>query len=1072
MKIFRFYNNLTGWVVFLIATTVYIITSEPTASFWDCGEYISTAYKLQVGHPPGAPLFQLLGRFFSLFAFGNTELIARMINTMSALLSGFTILFLFWTITAFARRITTRENVFSNTSIFIIIGSGMVGALAYTFSDSFWFSAAEGEVYATSSFFTAIVFWAILKWDEQADDQYSYRWILLIAFLMGLSIGVHLLNLLTIPAMTMVIYFRKFKTKPIGAIIAFVVSLLILSFIMYIIIPQIVTLLARTELLFVNTFGFPFNSGTLFFVIILFAIIISGLVYTYKPGKKTAAVAIIIYLILSVMILFASSSAWNFVFRLLMLTALGVVIYFGRMRLEILRMSLLSLSFILIGYSSFLVLVIRSSAGTPINENAPKDAISLLSYLNREQYGDWPVFYGAYFNAPLDAKEPYIDGKPYYARVDSSNRYEVVDERKLSVPNYDKRFYGFFPRMWSSQDNHISGYKSWTNFVGKPIKHTGMNGRTETIYKPTFIENLRFFFAYQLSHMYFRYFLWNFAGKQNDVQGHGGVLNGNWISGIPFIDKMRVGDQDHLPEYMEKNKGRNRFYMLPLLLGIIGLILQINRDSKGAVIIGLLFIFTGIAINIYLNPVPYQPRERDYAYAASFYAFAIWIGLGVIGIFNMLKKIIKKPLIPAFASILICLFAVPGIMAREGWDDHDRSGRYTARDIAANYLNSCAPNSILFTLGDNDTFPLWYVQEVEGIRTDVRVVNLSLLNTDWYIEQMKHKAYDSEPVPFSLTHDKYVQNKREFTLIYEDTTLVEKDTYVDLEALVRFASSDNPELMLETYRGFMNFIPTHNFMLMVDSLKVIQNGTVPATFRDSVLQVIPWYFNDYGFQKNVLMQLDLLAHFKWDRPVYFAITTGSEAYIGLEDYFQLEGMAYRLVPYRCYSYDDQPGQVNTDIMYENLMRKFKWGNMNLNNVYLDETNVRMVKSFRNIFGRLATAMVKEGKTKKAAEVCDKCIEVMPDNCIPYDYLMLPVAKAYYASGNNEKADAIVTKLAEYADQELYYYGTFKGADAAYLELERKESINVLKQLYLMTTDFKRESLKKDILGLLNLYYSE
>ncbi len=1069
MKQYKFINTISGLFIFVVATMVYILTSEPTASYWDCGEYISTAYKLQVGHPPGAPFFQLMGRFFSLFAFGNVHLVARMVNTMSAIASGLTILFLFWSITALAKKIVVKTAEIVIADIMVIIGAGAVGALAYTFSDSFWFSAVEGEVYATSSFFTAFVFWAILKWEEVADEPGANRWLVLIAFMMGLSIGVHLLNLLAIPAITLVFYFKKFRPTKLGTILAFAVSVALLATIMYGIIPQVVTLFAKAELLFVNGLGLPFNSGTLFLALLLIALILFCLLYTEKENKAFRIIALVAYGLMLLLVLYSSSSVWNFVLRFLIVSGVSILVVLGRHQKETLKTVILSFTFILIGYSSFMALVVRSNAGTPINENAPKDAISLLSYLNREQYGDWPLFYGQYYNAPQDAKQPYSDGNPLYARDDMLKKYIVVDDRKNSVTNYDSRFMTLFPRMWSnSSDSHISGYKSWGEVQGVPITVNDYYGKPEVLYRPTFGENLRYFFSYQLGHMYFRYFMWNFSGRQNDHQGYGGIMNGNWITGIKFMDNARLGPQSNLPETMKHNKGRNAFYLLPLILGMVGFFFQLNKDLKNFFVIGLLFVFTGIAINFYLNPVPYQPRERDYAYAASFYAFAIWIGIGTIGLFKLLATFIK-PKVAALIAFFVCLLLVPGIMAKEGWDDHDRSNRYTVVDVASDYLNSCAPNAILFTLGDNDTFPLWYAQEVEGIRTDVRVVNLSLLNMDWYIDQMKSSYYNSEALPITLKRSKYVASKRDYLPIYPDTTLVKPDNYADIRILVDYATSDDPSTMLSTRRGPLNYFPTHNFMLPVDTNLVRANGTVPPEYRDSIHAAIIWNYSDYGVQKNNLAVLDLLANLKWQRPVYFATTTGDDAYLGLLDYMQLEGLAYRLVPYRCTSTDDKTGRVNTAIMYENLMHKFRWGNMNNPNIYMDETNMHNTYFLRNLFVRLADALIFEGKMKEAAEVCDKCVAVMPDNCVPYDELMVPIARDYYKANQLAKGEAIALRLTEYCRQELFYYSQFTGVDAAYISSEKKQNLEMLEDLYTMSQTYKQTTLEKKILEVYRTY---
>ncbi|HRY99336.1 MAG TPA: DUF2723 domain-containing protein, partial [Bacteroidales bacterium] len=796
-------NNIQGWLVFLAASVVYIMTAEPTVSFWDCGEYIATAFKLQVGHPPGAPLFQMLGRFFSLFAFGDETQVARMVNTMSALSSSFTILFLFWSITMLARKIVAPGREPEKGEMLAILGSGLVGALAYTFSDSFWFSAVEGEVYAMSSFFTALVFWAMLRWEAVADEPRSWRWLILIAYLIGLSIGVHLLNLLAIPAIAFIFYFRKYQATRKGIFLTLIISVALLALALYGIIPWIVKLAGWFELFFVNVLGMPFDVGTVIYFLTLTAGIVFGLRWAVSRGKQVAYTAI------------------------------------------------LAFTFLLIGYSSFFLLIIRSNANPPIDENNPENAIGLLAYLNREQYGSTPLFKGPYFNAPVIDRE---DGKPLYTKDKESGRYIITDTREGTIPVYDPRFTTIFPRMWNNQaSSYARNYKEWSKMQGRPVSITGPDGSTQTESVPTFRENLRYFWRYQLDYMYFRYFMWNFAGRQNDHQGMGGPLDGNWISGIPFLDEARLGPQDNLPESME-NKATNKFYLLPLLLGLAGLFFQWKRSPHDTLIVGLLFAMTGLAIVIYLNQHAYQPRERDYAYAASFYAFGIWIGLGVLAVWQGLRKIVS-PAPAALVATVVTLTAVPAIMASEGWDDHTRARRYTALEVAINYLNSCDPHAILFTNGDNDTFPLWYAQEVEGIRTDVRVVNLSLLNTDWYVDQMKRKAYDSDPVPFSLTQEQYRQGTRD--IVY----FVERDDmkgYVDLTDLFTVMHEQPERLQMQTQIGKVDFFPTRNFQISVDSAKVVANGTVSPRDAHLVQPVLQWTVPGGGVQKNNLMMLDLL----------------------------------------------------------------------------------------------------------------------------------------------------------------------------------------------------------------------
>jgi len=997
-------NSVLGWGVFAIATIVYIVTSEPTTSFWDCGEYIATAYKLQVGHPPGAPLFQMLGRFFSLFAFGNTALVARMINTMSALSSSFTILFLFWSITHLARKIVVRNGEMTQAKIFAVMGSGLVGALAYTFSDSFWFSAVEGEVYAMSSFFTALVFWAILKWEESENEKHAMRWIILIAYLMGLSIGVHLLNLLAIPAITFVYYYKK-RPNPskIGILKALLVSILLLAFVMYGIIPWIVKLAGNFELFFVNTLRFPFNSGTLVYFVLLIGGIIWGLHFTRKRRKV------------------------------------------------ILNTIILCVTFILIGYSSFFLLIIRSNAGTPINENEPKDAIGLLAYLNREQYGDWPLLYGQYYNAPVVEHK---NGNPVYTKDREKGKYIIIDKREGVIPVYDPEFMTLFPRMWNNQESrYADGYEQWGEIIGKPVSVKGADGQNTIIEKPTLGENLRYFVKYQINYMYLRYFMWNFAGRQNDNQGFGNLLEGNWISGIKFVDKMRLGPQDNIPDNM-RSKARNRFYMLPLLVGLIGLFYHIKANKKDVFVVTLLFIMTGLAIVVYLNQHAPQPRERDYAFAASFYAFTIWIGLGVLSLFEELSKIIKAKT-SAIVTTLVCLILVPGIMAKEGWDDHDRSNKYLALHTAKNYLNSCARDAIIFTNGDNDTFPLWYAQEVEGIRTDIRVVNMSLLNTDWYIDQMQRKAYDSDPVPFSINKDLLKSGSLNVLYLIEQENI---QGYIELRQLFDLLKKDKEKLEIMTEIGPLYFFPTKNFMVNADSTDVINSGTLPRELANKIVPV-EWKLNRNAIYKNAVMALDFLAYNNWQRPVYFATTTGNDVYLNLEKYFQLEGMAYRLVPIETDHMDGYTGRINSDILYNNMMNKFEYGNISDPGVYVDETGRRMVSSFRNHFSRLATTLGDEGKLDSALAVCDRCIEVIPDETIPYNMLLLPIAETYYICDSPEKGNAILNRLLDYYEQELFYYFSFNERKIGQFDFNIQQALALTQHIGSMASHFGDNDLK-------------
>ena len=1011
MKKFTLWNNLLGWIIFIVATIVYLLTLEPTTSLWDCGEFIATSYKLEVPHPPGAPFFMLIARFFSLFA-GDPLQAAKMINALSAVVSGLTILFLFWTITHLARKILVKEGEISISNFIAILGSGLVGALAYAFSDSFWFSAVEGEVYATSSLFTAVTFWAILKWENIADEKHANRWIILIAYLLGLSIGVHLLNLLTIPAIVLVYYFKKYDATTKGIIYALLVSVVILGAIMFGIIKGFFQVALYFELAFVNGFGLPYFSGVLFYLLIIAGLIAYGIYYTVKKKKV------------------------------------------------VLNTIIASFTVIIIGYSSFALILIRSTANPPMDMNNPETISELLSYLNREQYGSNPIFKGPYYNAPIiDTKET----KPTYRKIDG--KYKII-ERKLEYV-YDKRFLTFFPRMYSNDPSHVEAYQSWVNIKGNTIRVTGRDGKAETLKKPTFGNNLAFFFKYQIGHMYLRYFMWNFAGRQNDIQGYGGILHGNWISGINFIDEARLGPQDKLPSYYKNHSARNKYYMLPLLLGLVGLFYHSGRHKKDFSVVLLLFIMTGIAIVVYLNQKPLEPRERDYSYVGSFYAFAIWIGLGVLSLYEFMKKKIPG-IISAVTALLISLILVPGLMAKENWDDHNRSGRYTARDLAYNYLNSCAPDAILFTNGDNDTFPLWYAQEVEGVRTDVRIINLMLFNTEWYIDQMKNKAYDSEPIPITLPNDKYKDGTN--NAIY----LIERiKTPVELKQVIEFINDDDPRTKFTPQPDMsLDYIPTKNFRLEIDTAKVISNGTVKPKDAHLILPEIDFRIGKSTILKNEMMQLDILATNEWERPIYF-VSGGAEGALNLEDYFQNEGYAYRFVPIRTSGRNFLTyGRIDTDILYDNLMNKFRYGRMEEPDVYLDYYNIRTIAviKLRNNFTRLAEELVIENKKDSAVQVLDRIMELAPNAKVPYDLFVPPITEAYYNSGQKEKANEIVREHLDLISEELVYYFSIDADLRQNLDYETRVALQ-LSQEYVQITDKAGETeLNQKAEELFTLYY--
>lgn len=983
-------NNLLGWLTFAIAMITYYITIEPTVSFWDCGEYIATSVKLQVGHPPGAPLFQLMGNFASQFAFGDETRQAMMVNLLSAAASAFTVLFLFWTITALGRKFVSKYGELTEGRLTAIFGGALVGALAYTFSDSAWFSAVEGEVYAMSSLFTSIAFWAILKWENEIDHSpRAHRWLILIAYIIGLSIGVHILVFLTIPAIVMVYFYKTDQKISRNKFIIYnLIGILILGSIFSAIIPFVLNMFGKLEIFMVNTIGMPFNTGTILTLILIGGASAYGLIFTRKK----------------------ESPIWNTL--------------------------ILSVLFILLGYSSFVTLAVRSNANTPIDENNPEDAMSLLAYYKREQYGDFPVFYGQSFNAPLDNQDPFSDGNPVYQRDESTGTYVVSDERKATVRNFDKRFVGFFPRMWNDDAASVENYKRYAG-----IKESDMD-------KPIPLgKNIAWFLDYQVGHMWWRYFMWNFAGRQDDEQHRYEYTKGNWISGIGFIDEWRLGPQSDLPFHQKNNPGRNVYFFLPLLLGLIGAYFHYKKAGKDAWVVSLLFLFTGLAIAVYLNHKPFEPRERDYAYVGSFYAFSIWIGLGVMAIYELLKKDSKQI---AMGISLVTLLAVPAWMAGQNWDDHDRSDRYVARDIAKAYLDSCKKNAILFTNGDNDTFPLWYAQEIEGYRTDVRIINLSLLNTDWYIDQAKRAVYEAAPVPFTFTNDQYKQGTRD-VVYYQDRGVKGRWDAKDFIRWIK-ESKQNTFMAFNNSKELMYF-PNKKLRLEINKDQVLAQDVVMQEDTNRIVDYIDWNIKSNVLSKRDLMVIDLLAHNDWTRPIYFSVTVGnsSQAYFWLDDYFQLEGLAYRFVPVlnkRKRDANGRPdtdfGKIATDIMYDNLMNKFEFGNMEVPGVYLDETNRRVTFNLRNIYGRLGKDLASRGRNEEAIKVVDLAVEKMPEEKYAYDYFIFNMIEAYYMAGANEKARAMMTTFADRLDEELAYYAKFTGKDR---QLVRQE-LNVASQYYL------------------------
>lgn len=1003
---FKKMNLMLGWASFLIALVVYLLTLEPTVSLWDCGEFIASSYKLQIPHPPGAPLFLIIGRIFSLFA-ADTSQVAKMINAVSAFASAFTIMFLFWTISHLLKKILLNsEEKLSQSNRILVLGGAFVGAVAYTFTDTFWFSAVEGEVYATSSLFTAVVFWAILKWENVADEPGSNRWLVLIAYLIGLSIGVHLLNLLAIPAIVLVYYFRKYQVTRKGVINALIISVLILLVIMYGVIPGIIKAATVVEKLFTNSFGIHYNVGLVVYVILLIAALVFGIYRTQYIRRNVL---------------------WNTVF--------------------------VCATVIVIGYSSYAMIMIRSLAGPPMNESRPEHAFALLSYLNREQYGDSPLLSGHLYDAEVDRVEY---KKPVYVLNKEENRYEIANRKPKLIMKDSKVL---LPRIYSREANHRQAYQEFGTITDPA--------------NPTYVDNLEFFFRYQIGHMYVRYFMWNFAGRQNDIQGHGNVLNGNWISGIPFID-ARLGPQKNLPERMKNHPARNRYYFLPLLLGLAGLFFQLERNKKDFWVVMSLFILTGVAIVVYLNQTPYQPRERDYAYAGSFYAFSIWIGIGVAGIASIISKKLKEN-ISAIVAVAISFLAVPTLLAVENWDDHDRSGRYVARDIAKNYLNSCDKDAILFTVGDNDTFPLWYIQDVEGIREDVRIVNMMLFNMDWYIDQMRWKNYTSDPLAYTLTREKYRPGTNNSIYIREN------EGWAPLDYLLKFVQSDDPRTKLPLRTGEkLDFIPTNKMFLGVDSLKVLENGTVPPHDAGRIAGDIRLTLSpNEQILKGGLAQLDILGSNLWERPVYYT-SGGFDGSLGLEKYYRIEGLAYRVTPVEApYKSVLEMGDIDTDILYKRLMETFEWGRMNQEDVQLDYYSIRTMSviRFRSLYTRLALKLLDEGKQDKAIKVLDRCMELAPSSVLPFDHFITGITmpdgkggiihhegiiEAYYMCGEMEKGNAILKEYYLTLSEEYLYNNSMKPRQLSSIQRETNELMYQMEEMKRMLARYNQKELMLEL----------
>ena len=1070
MKQYKLVNNVLGWLTFLVAAFVYCSTIEPTASFWDCPEFITTGYKLEVGHPPGAPFFMLTANLFSQFASDPTQ-VAKMVNTMSALLSATTILFLFWSITHLARKLILKDwSEMTMGQLIASEASGLVGALLYTFSDTFWFSAVEGEVYAYSSAFTAIVFWLILKWEDHADEPHSDRWLVLIAYMTGLSIGVHLLNLLCIPAIVLVYCYRRYPHIELkGSLLALLASFVIVAGVLYGVVPGIITVAGWFELLFVNQLGCPFNTGEIVYIILLVAIVIWAIYESYTDCNFKRQNLSFTLAVGMLGIPFRGMGWGAAIVGIIILAA----IYFGlnyRKKIDkqlvpvvsarFKNTALLCMLMLMIGYSSYAVIVIRSSANPPMDQNSPEDVFTLGSYLSRDQYGDSPLLYGQAYTSQVAFD---VDGNMCIPKRKEGaaiwqRKEKASDTEKDSyfvVSHKDKLVYAqnmLFPRMHSSA--HAQAYESWLGGV------TGTNvpydrcGEQVTVKMPTQWDNIRFFLSYQCNFMYWRYFMWNFAGRQNDLQGSGEPEHGNWITGISFIDNWMLGDQSKLPQELKDNKGHNVFYCLPLLLGLIGLFWQAWRGQRGIRqfwVVFFLFFMTGLAIVLYLNQTPQQPRERDYAYAGSFYAYAIWCGLGVLALYDMLKKKLKTNDV-ALASVLgVACLLVPIQMASQTWDDHDRSGRYTCRDFGQNYLMTLQDkgNPIIFTNGDNDTFPLWYNQETEGFRTDARVCNLSYLQTDWYIDQMKRPAYDSPSVPITWPRLDFCSGTNDYIQVDPSLKQQVQNFYKEHPAEARAQFGDQPfevknimKYWVRTKNSDMHVIPTDTLYLTIDKEAVKKSGMMMAcdTIPDRMVISLA---GKRALYKNDLMMLEMLAQCNWTRPLYVATTVGGDNYMNLGDNFVQEGLAYRITPFTT----NKPGAKNfdTEKTYNNVMNRFKFGGLDKKGLYIDETIMRMCYTHRNLFAQLALALIREGKNDKALKVLRKAEKSIPEYNVPNTFVSgsADLARAYAIIGCKADAARILRQVWNNAKQYADYYVSQEGSRFDMCQTD------VMRQLYYM-----------------------
>ena len=1016
---FNKWNTILGWVTFTIALITYTLTVEPTMSFWDCGEYISTAAKLEVGHPPGAPLFQMIGAFFAMFAIDKYH-IALMVNMTSVFSSAFTILFLFWSSTIILKKLIARFTAVDNNTSIVILGASFVGALAYTFSDSFWNSAIEAEVYAMASLLTALLFWLGLRWEQEMDTPKGNKWLLIISLVVGLSFGVHFMALLTIPSIGFLYYFKHYKTVTIkNFIIANIIVVSILLFVFLLLLPLTMAFFGKTEIFMVNSLGLPFNSGTIFVALLFIAFFYFGLKYTKQKGQ----------------------------------------IFYNTIILCIL--------FIFIGFSTWMMLPIRANANTVINENKPSDAAEVLAYYNREQYGVNPLFYGPQYSdsfAGLDEETPYLDKKPNYERDYTTGKYIITNNWKNAVQNSDNNHKAFLPRMWNP--DNAENYMNFTNplefrikpeyseeqelvniigqfrsaYASNKIDHEDYisflksYGEYLIIEKPTTWDNISFMFEFQFGYMYWRYLMWNFTGKQNDIQGRYDYLDGNWISGIPFIDELHLGSQANLPQDVLNNKGRNTYFFIPFFLGILGLIYHANKDWKSFYVLLALFLFNSIALKIFLNERPFEPRERDYALVGSFYVFAIWIGFGVYAIYEIVKEYLK-PKLAGPIVIGLCLLGAPVLMATQNWDDHDRSNRYTAVAMAKNYLNSCEPNAILFTIGDNDTFPLWYAQEIENYRTDVKIINTQLFNTDWYIDQMKMRTYLAEGAPISFKHDQYVGDKLDYVVHIPKT-----ENRWNIKDFMNFIGSNDPQTMVEMNNGQkIHFYPTNLIRIPVDKATIIKNKVVSPKYYDSIVPYIDLKIKGQALYKNRLMMLDIISNNNWKRPIYFTGGSfGDDDYLWMKDYLQLDGMVFKLVPIRNpIPKGGSPldmGQIDSDKMYDIVM-KWDWGNSDLTTIYHDPETRKNSITYRSNLARLMEQLINEGKNEKAKNIIDLAMKKMPFEYFDYYSLLNSFCEGYYAVGEQAKARELISKIIGKYQDNLNYYKDLSASEQSDIAVE-------------------------------------